>query len=279
MKGRPWFEQAEDDIKLILKGIKEIIVVPYALHNMDKYKLQLSEAFARFGVSVISTHDYSSRERKIINNADAIYLAGGNTTRLLANLHALKNSNGSLVDKRTKSCKKSLIQAIRRRASVGTPILGASAGLNVMMTDIRTTNDMHIAMQRNNGKVWTSRLDALALFPKTLSINPHYIDPIRISDFDRQKILNIVSENDLQKLMKISSLDKILNHQGETRETRLRELLEMDKRQVILGLREGAYIVVDGKTMELKGKTGGVLFRYGEENKELKQGDDLNYLV
>ena len=121
-----------------------------------------------------------------------------------------------------------LLSALRRRALDGMPYMGASAGSNLAAPTVRTTNDMPI--------VEPESLTALGLVP--FQINPHYLDS-----------------------------DAGSKHMGETRETRLREFLEENDR-VVVGLREGTWIRVEGDQARLGGKTGARIFRRGADPEE-----------
>jgi dipeptidase E len=133
----------------------------------------------------------------------------------------------------------SALIALRDRAVGGMPYLGASAGTNIAAPTIRTTNDMPI--------VQPATFDALALVP--FQINPHYMDAEPGS-----------------------------THMGETREQRLREYLEENERPV-LGLREGAWLQVQGNTGTLAGTRPARLFRRGTDPEELAPGADLSFLL
>jgi len=133
----------------------------------------------------------------------------------------------------------SALIALRDRAAAGMPYLGASAGTNIVAPTIRTTNDMPI--------VQPSSFDALALV--RFQINPHYQDAEPGS-----------------------------SHMGETREQRLREYLEENERPV-LGLREGAWLLVAGHTCRLEGTRPARLFRRGAEPQEFEPGADLSFLL
>ncbi len=132
-----------------------------------------------------------------------------------------------------------LVEPIRRRVLDGMPYMGTSAGSNLACPTIRTTNDMPIVQPRS--------FDALDLVP--FQINPHYLDP-----------------------------DPASTHQGETRETRLREFHE-ENATPVLGIREGAMVEVRGDRARLIGAPGGRLFERGAEPRELPHGADLDLLL
>jgi dipeptidase E len=84
-----------------------------------------------------------------VEQAEGIYVGGGNTFRLLDSLYRLN-----------------LLEPIHRRARDGMPYLGVSAGCNVACPTIKTTNDMPICQPPS--------LDALNLVP--FQVNPHYYE-------------------------------------------------------------------------------------------------------
>jgi len=129
--------------------------------------------------------------------------------------------------------------ALRGRAQSGMPYLGSSAGTNIAAPTIRTTNDMPI--------VQPASFEALDLVP--FQINPHYLDAVPGTTY-----------------------------MGETREQRLREYLEENERPV-LGLREGAWLAVDGDHCRLEGLRAARLFTRGADPQELPPGADVSVLL
>ncbi len=132
-----------------------------------------------------------------------------------------------------------LLPKLRSRVRAGVPYMGSSAGSNLACPTIMTTNDMPIVFPRN--------FKALELIP--FQLNAHYLDP-----------------------------DPTSKHQGETRETRLREYHEMNDLPV-LSPPQGAHLRVQGDRAQLRGIHGARLFRRGREPVEFAPGSELNFLL
>ncbi len=133
-----------------------------------------------------------------------------------------------------------LVSIMRRRVLLeGMPYMGTSAGANLACATICTTNDMPI--------VYPPTFDALGLVP--FQINPHYLER-----------------------------DPASTHMGESREERIREFHE-ERSTPVVGLREGAWLRVQGDQMLLHGETGGKLFEAGRAAVECHPGTDLSRLL
>lgn len=132
-----------------------------------------------------------------------------------------------------------LLEPIRERVGAGMPYVGTSAGSNVACVTIRTTNDMPI--------VEPPSFDALNLVP--FNINPHYLDP-----------------------------DPGSTHMGETREERLLQFLE-ENDKIVVGLREGAMLRIEGASARLLGMAGARIFRRGHAPQETRPGDSLDFVL
>lgn len=133
-----------------------------------------------------------------------------------------------------------LIEIVRRRVAAGElSYLGSSAGTNLACPGIRTTNDMPI--------VQPDSFVAFGLVP--FQINPHYLDP-----------------------------DPTSTHMGETREERIRQFHE-ENDVAVLGMREGAWLRRRRDELLLNGTTGAVLFRRKQAPQQLREGDDVSYLL
>jgi dipeptidase E len=236
---------------------------------MDGIINRLRPEFQKIGIeSVDSPHYHPNNEIQVIRNAEAIFIGGGNTGILVANLHALRNQNGVLLDDRINSSKNSLIDELRVKVADGIPVIGSSAGLNVMCKDVRTTNDMQPVVSELPDKGLYLRIDALGLLPQNLSINPHYLDQITVTEDERTAILAINPK-----------LQPLVDHQGEPRIDRLSQILQMDRSRNVLALREGSFIRVQGPKMEIKGTTGGIIFQSGHNPLAVNNGDRLDFLL
>lgn len=147
--GRDYLDHAMDAVLGFLGPVRQLLFVPFALHDRAGYTQKARERFTREGIQVVeATPDAAGRAD--VEAAEAVFVGGGNTFRLL---DALQRSG--------------LLEALRARARGGMPYMGASAGTNIVAPTIRTTNDMPI--------VQPSSFEALGLVP--FQINPHYVDP------------------------------------------------------------------------------------------------------
>jgi dipeptidase E len=72
--------------------------------------------------------------------------------------------------------------------------------------------------------------------------------------------------------------DPSSRHMGETREERLLEYLEENEAPV-LGLREGAWLRLRGRSLRLEGENGGRIFRRGRVPEDLPEGRVLDDLL
>lgn len=216
--GQGYLDHAMPEMLSFLGPVRRLAFVPFALFDREGYAAKAAARFEKEGVAVTAvTPDLAGRDA--LEGAEAVFVGGGNTFRLLDTLQ-----------------KTALLHLLRDRAVSGMPYLGASAGTNIAAPTIRTTNDMPI--------VDPVSFDALALVP--FQINPHYLDA-----------------------------DPGSRHMGETREDRLREYLEENEMPVV-GLREGAWVRVEGDAATLGGANGARLFRRGAEPVELPPGADLS---
>lgn len=215
--GSGYLDHAMESILGFLGPLRRLVFVPFALHDRAAYVEKVRARFAPLRIEVAGLLDDASGAA-LIDAAEAVFVGGGNTFRLLERLQ-----------------RSGLLDALRRRALDGMPYMGASAGTNIAAPTIRTTNDMPILQPRS--------FEALGLVP--FQINPHFLDA-----------------------------DPSSRHMGETREERLREYFEENDVPVV-GLREGAWLRVEGAVVHLGGGAGARIFRRGRDPEEASPGTEL----
>lgn len=125
-----------------------------------------------------------------------------------------------------------LMEVLKANIETGKPYLGCSAGSNIGGINMKTTNDMPI--------VYPPSFECMGLVP--FNINPHYLDP-----------------------------NPDLKHNGETRETRIKEFLTQNETKVI-GLREGNWIRKIGEKITVEGTELTRIFEQGKAPYELSPG-------
>jgi dipeptidase E len=139
--GYGFLDHPEPEIRAFLGDRKRVAFVPFAAHDHAAYTAKVRERLTRMDLDVVSIDD--------LDRADAIFVGGGNTFRLLKTLY---------------DC--NLLDIIRDRVRGGLPYLGSSAGTVITAPTMRTTNDMPI--------VYPPSFDALSFV--NFQINPHYLD-------------------------------------------------------------------------------------------------------
>ncbi len=140
--GYGYLDHPEPAMREFLGAGKRVAFVPFALRDHAAYTAKVRERLGRMDLDVVPIDD--------LDRADAIFVGGGNTFRLLKTLYD-----------------RDLLAPIRDRVRSGLPYLGSSAGTVIGAPTMKTTNDMPI--------VEPPSFNALALVP--FQINPHYLDP------------------------------------------------------------------------------------------------------
>ena len=146
--GTGFLEHCGGAIAERLSDVSHVLFVPYALADRDGYATLAARAFEELGFALSAIH-HANDPIGAVEQAEAIFIGGGNSFRLLKALYDHQ-----------------LLDPIRQRAAGGMPYIGSSAGTNMACPTIRTSNDMPI--------VEPPSFAALNLIP--FQINPHFID-------------------------------------------------------------------------------------------------------
>ena len=219
--GRGYLDHVAEDIQAFLGSLERVLFFPFALFDRDKYVATARARFATLGYQIDSAHERSA-PLDAVAAAEAIFIGGGNTFRLLKSLEDLQ-----------------VMDAIRAKVSGGTPYIGSSAGSIVAGPSIKTTKDMPIVQPHS--------FEALGLV--RFQISPHFLDP-----------------------------DPNSTHMGETQEERINQFLEENDAPVV-GVREGAWLVIANGRVTLKGSTGARIFRRAHAAIEAQPGTDISGFV
>jgi dipeptidase E len=170
--GSGYLDHAATEIPDFLGNVKRVLFVPYALYDRDAYASQAQKRFEKMGFNLSSIHK-ASDPKQAIDDAEALFIGGGNTFRLLKALYDFD-----------------LIERIRMRVAAGMPYVGSSAGSNVAGPTIKTTKDMPIGQPPS--------FAALGLVP--FQISPHFLDPdpnsTHMGETQEERILQFLEEND-----------------------------------------------------------------------------------
>jgi dipeptidase E len=141
------FAHARDVLAHHLGG-RTVWFLPYARADHDDYTAWVADALRdAAGLEVRGLHR-GRDPAATVAAADAVFVGGGNTFRLLHDVRRL-----------------GILDALR--ANTAARYTGSSAGTNLACPTIRTTNDMPI--------VDPGGLDAVGRVP--FQVNPHYLDP------------------------------------------------------------------------------------------------------
>ncbi len=139
-------EAWKNELNDFLGAISRVTFLPYAGGDYTAYMKRVAELDLAAGRKVEGLHEAKNLLAEIVK-AECIFVGGGNSFRLLADLYRLN-----------------LLGAIQERVRAGIPYLGISAGTNMACPTMKTTNDMPIT--------YPPSLGALGFIP--FQINPHY---------------------------------------------------------------------------------------------------------
>ena len=172
LHGSGYLDHAESEIRDVVGSGTSVLFVPYAVRDRGAYATKARERFRNMGLSLISIHDISNMPRAI-DEAESIFVGGGNTFRLLKGLYD-----------------HDLLGPIRRRVAAGLPYIGSSAGSIVACPSLKTTKDMPV--------VQPPSFEALGLIP--FQISPHYLDPdpssTHMGETQEERITQFLEENE-----------------------------------------------------------------------------------
>ncbi|MBC8030445.1 MAG: dipeptidase PepE [Pyrinomonadaceae bacterium] len=172
LHGSGYLDHAAAEIQDFLGSVGRVLFIPFALADHQDYASRARQRFAAMGYDLDSIHEAGDKQQAV-NDAESIFIGGGNTFRLLKALYDFE-----------------LLSLIKQRAEQGTPYIGSSAGSNVAGPTIRTTNDMPI--------VEPPSFNALGLV--SFQINPHYLDPspdsTHMGETREERILQFLEENE-----------------------------------------------------------------------------------
>ncbi|GAB2807609.1 dipeptidase PepE [Streptomyces daliensis] len=173
--GHGYLEHAREVIAEHLRGVEELLFVPYALADHDGYTAKVTAFMEPLGIRVRGVH--TGEPGQLATEAEAVFVGGGNSFRLLKSLQT-----------------RGLLEAIRARVTAGAPYMGSSAGTNMACPTLRTTNDMPIVAPLS--------FESLGLIP--FQINPHYLDPSpdtsHMGETREERLTQFLEENDVPVL-------------------------------------------------------------------------------
>jgi dipeptidase E len=216
---------------------------------LDHARAEIDEVLG--GARTVAFVPYASVRREYDRYADAVAPALGGDGRQVAGIHAAADplaairsadaiavGGGNTWQLLRMVRDHGLLPAIRERVGAGVPYIGWSAGANLACPTIGTTNDMPITDPGGT--------DALGLVG--WQINPHYVH------------------------------GNPPGFEGETRDERILEFLELHPDVIVTGLREGTMFRIDDRTVRYRGTETVRIFRHGEPPVELADGADLSFL-
>lgn len=169
LHGSEYLDHAEESIRSFLNPGAVVYFVPFALHDRNAYAAMARKRLSQMGYMVQAAHEKGSS----VARADAIFVGGGNTFRLLDTLY-----------------QRNLLRDIRDAVGAGIPYVGSSAGSIIACPTLKTTKDMPV--------IQPPSFDALDLVP--FQISPHYLDPdptsTHMGETQEERIMQYLEEND-----------------------------------------------------------------------------------
>jgi dipeptidase E len=172
LHGSGYLDHVEKELKDFLGAVRRILFVPFAQHDHSAYAAMARQRLQAMGYELDSVHE-ASEPQQAVEMAEAVFIGGGNTFRLLKGLYDFD-----------------LLGPIRWKVSTGMPYVGSSAGSIVACPTLKTTKDMPI--------VQPPSFEALALVG--FQISPHYLDPdpnsTHMGETQEERINQFLEAND-----------------------------------------------------------------------------------
>lgn len=148
--GSGYLEYLQSELRELFKGVSKVLFIPYARPSGVSYEVYteiVKKGFEFMGVEVIGIHSFDS-SKIAIENAEAIFVGGGNTFVLVTELY-----------------EQNIMDVLKSKIETGTPYLGTSAGSNICGVSMQTTNDMPVVLPPS--------FETLHIIP--FNINAHFI--------------------------------------------------------------------------------------------------------
>src|SRR5512141_1819391 len=108
--GGGYLDPLEGELADFFSGVARVLFVPFAMHDLAGYTARVRGRFSRIGIAIDSLHE-AADGREAIVQAEAFFVGGGNTFRLLRAL-----------------ARRNLLSPLRERSISGIPYAGSSAG-------------------------------------------------------------------------------------------------------------------------------------------------------
>jgi dipeptidase E len=196
MRGNRFADSVQAVLRAHFGAVQQLALVLHATHpsEQDVMEARLQVAFRDLGLRTVqSLHRRDAAGAlALLREADGIFLGGGETFVLLAELQR----TGQLA-------------LIRERALAGVPCGGSSAGANVLGRRIGTTNDFPVTDV-------VSR-EALGLLPA--AVNPHHPPPAKEAEFRVRagKIRGYLQFNPGERVLALGDASVLRVHEGTAR--------------------------------------------------------------
>jgi len=191
----------------------ESMEVPTPVEREQRYTEFMRPTFQQMGFKLSGIEEHE-KPYEAIGNAQAVYLAGGNTYDLHEGLHS-----------------RQVLDILQTRLNEGLTGLCVSAGTVLVGQSIYTSND--------NAKTTFGIGTGLQLVP--FSIKPHFRVPIPVSEAERTQIRQIRPD-----------LVDLVDYQGESHIDRVMEF-HHDHAEPVVGLPEGSMLRVRGDSIQVGG--------------------------